>query len=263
MHRFTAPDWHLSLPEPRGRPGEVERNSPGKFSPAWPRTCSVRAVKIAVIEDEAMVRSMVCLICRQHPACERVAEAANGAAGLALCVSIRPDLVLLDIDLPDVDGLDLIDRIAEVVPAARIVVLSARTDDFSLHRCFSRHLHGFIDKNEQPIDAVPEAIDAAAQGRTYFSPAVTRARAALRDNPNAFSKLLSEREQNLLRLFGLGLSNDEIARRVSLSVMTVQNHRRNILGKLGLHSTPELIRYAAERGFTRFRPSPRGGSDRP
>jgi len=212
-------------------------------------------MKIVVIEDEAMVRDMVIRICRQHPDCESVADASDGEKGLLLCEKLKPDLVFLDIDLPDGDGLDVVDRITKAVPRVKIVVLSAHTDDFSLHRCFSRHLQGFVDKNEQAIDAVTEAIGAVAKGGSYFSPAVLRGRVAMRENPNAFVKVLSSREQELLRLLGQGLSNEEVAAMVGLSPNTVQNHRRNILGKLGLHSTPELIRYAAEHGFARFRPS--------
>ena len=198
---------------------------------------------------------MVIRICRQHPDCESVADASDGEKGLLLCEKLKPDLVFLDIDLPDGDGLDVVDRITKAVPRVKIVVLSAHTDDFSLHRCFSRHLQGFVDKNEQAIDAVTEAIGAVAKGGSYFSPAVLRGRVAMRENPNAFVKVLSSREQELLRLLGQGLSNEEVAAMVGLSPNTVQNHRRNILGKLGLHSTPELIRYAAEHGFARFRPS--------
>ena len=200
-----------------------------------------------------MVRGMVTRVCRGHAECDSVADAADGETGLRLCQKLNPDLVFLDIDLPDGDGLDLVDRITAAVDRARIVVLSARTDDFSLHRCFTRHLQGFVDKNEQAIDAVAEAITAVAQGKSYFSPAVMKARQAMRENPHAFEKVLSPREQELLRLFGQGLSNDEAGTRLGVSPMTAQNHRRNILGKLGLHSTPELMRYAAEHGFIRFR----------
>ncbi|MDP1578799.1 MAG: response regulator transcription factor [Candidatus Didemnitutus sp.] len=210
-------------------------------------------MKIVVIEDEALVRSMVLRICRTHAVGESVHEAADGASGLRVCLDTKPDLVLLDIDLPDCDGLDLADQITAALPRVRIVVLSARTDDYHLHRVFTRHFQGFVDKNDQPIDAIEDVLAAAERGNSYFSPTVQRARVALRENPQTFSKLLSEREQELLRLFGQGQSNEEIASALGLAPMTVQNHRRNILGKLGLHSTPELIRYAAERGFARFR----------
>src|SRR5204863_8849652 len=108
----------------------------------------------------------------------------------------------------------------------------------------------------QPIEVVREAIAAVAAGGTFFSPVVGRAKARLRNDPNAFTKLLSPREQDILRLLGEGLSNEKVAERVGVSTQTIHSHRRNIMVKLGIHSTPELIRYAMEKGFTRLRPPP-------
>lgn len=184
-----------------------------------------------------------------------IAEAGDGAGALATCRRCQPDLLLLDLELPDTDGLDLLKEIQQFVPTGlRVLVLSSHTEPFALSRLRSAQVHGFVDKNEQSPETLCIALREIVSGRQYFSTVVARSHAALRANPQSFDKLLSEREQELLRLFGQGLSNEDVAARHRLTPVTARNHRRNIMGKLGIHSTPELIQYAIENGFARIRP---------
>jgi two-component system response regulator NreC len=182
-----------------------------------------------------------------------VREAADGVGGLGLCGDAQPDLVLLDLDLPDYDGLDLAAEIAREAPQARILVLSSHADPYSVHRIQSAGIHGFVDKNEQSPEMLREAMRAVADGRRYMSPLVQRIHLSLRTDAKAFPKLLSDREVELVRLFGLGLTNDEVAERLGISLFTVRNHRHSVMAKLGIMSTSGLIRYAIENGFTRIR----------
>lgn len=210
-------------------------------------------MNVVVIEDQVMVRGLIARVCQERFSCERLAEAADGRTGVALCQQLQPELVLLDLDLPDGDGLDRMPEIRRVAPHARIVVITSHSDEFSIHRSLEAGVAGFVDKCAHPIEAVSEAIRAVESGRRFFSPVVGRARAQLRDDPKAFTKLLSAREQEVLRLLGEGLSNDEVAAHVGVSPQTVHSYRRNIMSKLGIHSTPHLIRYAVQKGFTRLR----------
>jgi len=200
-----------------------------------------------------MFRGVVARLCRKQFAPAEVGEAAGGADGLQLCRDLQPDVVLLDLDLPDANGLDLLDQIPHVAKKVRIIVLSSHVDDYSLYRCLKVQVDGFDDKNYEPVEVITDAIRTVMTGRKFFSAAVGRARAMLREDPMAFTKLLSDREQELLTLFGRGLTNEEVAERTGLSVNTAHNHRRNIMGKLNIHSAPELIRYAVAKGFTRLR----------
>lgn len=200
-----------------------------------------------------MARGMVLQLCRTQLECEQIEGAATGAAGLTACRSLQPDIVLLDLDLPDVSGLDLIAPLAEASPRSKVIVLSAHTEDYAMHRCLEAGVDGFVDKNDEPAESIIEAVEAVRNGRSYFSPAMTRVRAAMRHDPAAFSKLLTKHEQDLLVLFGQGLSNEDIATRLNLSPRTVGNHRHNIMAKLRIPSTPELMRYALKKGFTRLR----------
>ena len=213
-------------------------------------------MKIVAIEDQVMMRGLIVRVCREHFPGETVREAADGRTGGALCREIQPDIVLLDLDLPDGDGLDLMSDIRGASPRSRIVVITSHSDDYAIHRCLEAGVAAFVDKCSQPIEVVSEAIAAVAGGRSYFSPVVVRAKARLRDDPKAFTKLLSGREQEILRLLGEGMANEQVAERVGVSPQTIHSYRRNIMVKLGIHSTPQLIRYAVEKGFTRLRPHP-------
>jgi len=133
-------------------------------------------------------------------------------------------------------------------------VLSAHTEPYILHRVRTAGVEGFFDKNEQTPETLLVALRTIMEGRDYFSASVESAMAKNRNDPGSFAKVLSEREQELLRLLGLGLTDQVIAGKFKLSELTVRNHRRNIMAKIGVHSTPEMIRYALEQGFTRVKP---------
>lgn len=210
-------------------------------------------MRLLVIEDQVMVRDLVTQLCREQFVGAQIAEASDGRTGVELCTRLRPDIVLLDLDLPDGDGLDRVAEIRQHSPGVKIVVITSHSDDYAIHRSLEANVAAFVDKCSQPIEAVGDAIAEVAAGRTFYSPAVARARARLRRDPQAFTKLLSVREQEVLRLLGEGFHNDTVAARLGVSPKTILTHRRNIMAKLGVHSTPELIRYAFKKGFTRLR----------
>ncbi len=200
-----------------------------------------------------MFRGMVISLCRTHLDCERLEEAVTGAAGLKLCQEVQPDIVLLDLDLPDTFGADLIAQIASAAPRARIIILSSHTEEYAIHRCLTAHVEGFVDKNNEPPEVVVEAIRTVMEGRTFFTTAATKVKTLLRANPSAFNKLLTDREEQMLILLAQGYSNEEIGEQFALSPKTINNHRRNIMMKLDIHTTPKLMRYALEKGFTHAR----------
>lgn len=208
-------------------------------------------MKIVIIEDHQLVRDLLVGSCSNLMPKAEVAGAQTAKEGEALCRKLQPDIVLLDLVLPDGDGLDWVERIFKAAPHAKVIALTSHADEFTLHRAMRARVHGFVDKTEQPLNLLSEAIATVMEGRPYFSSAAQRIRAELHRDPVSFDKVLSDREQELLRYFGEGLSNTEVAERVGLTPGTVKLHRRNIMGKLGVHSTPQLMRYALEKGFTR------------
>lgn len=214
-------------------------------------------MRVLVIEDQTMVRELLVLACGQALPKARTTAAGTRAAALASCREAPPDLVILDLVLPDGDGLDLLPELFALAPSAKVIALSSHIDEFTLHRALGSRVHGILDKNEQPVRILREAIAAVLDGRQYVSSLVQRLKASVRANPAAFDKILSDREQGVLRLIGEGLKNDEVAARLKISVSTAKNHRLNIMAKLDMHSTPQLIRYAIEKGFTRIPEGPR------
>lgn len=216
-------------------------------------TGEVVGVNIVVVEDQVMMRGLIVRVCRDHFPGALVSEAADVRTGRRLCREQAVDLLLLDLDLPDGDGLDFLAEAGGGSPRTRIIVITSHSDDYAIHRCLEAGVAAFVDKCSQPIEVVGEALAAVAAGRNYYSPVVQGVRTRMRMDPKAFNKLLSAREQEILRLLGEGFTNDEVAEKAGVSPQTIHSYRRNIMVKLGIHSTPQLIRYAVEKGFTRLR----------
>jgi DNA-binding NarL/FixJ family response regulator len=214
-------------------------------------------VTTLVVEDYAMIRELLVNACSQALPLATIRSAGTCVATLALCHDQPPDLVILDLVLPDGDGLDMVPDIFLFAPAAKIIALSSHMDEFTLQRALNSRVHGILDKNEQPVRILHEAIATVLAGQRYISSFVQRLKASLRADPAAFDKILSAREQSVLQLVGEGLSNTEIAQKLGIGVGTAKLHRLHIMAKLDLHSTPQLIRYAIEKGFARIpeRPS--------
>ena len=208
-------------------------------------------MKIAVIEDHALMRDLLLHACREAVHGAVVAGAADAETGLKLCRRQKPDVILLDLALPDRDGLDMLDELGTACPKGKIIGLSGYSDEYTIYRVLGSPLHGFVDKNDHTSAQLETAIRTVMGGERYFSARAKAAWASLRSDPASFDKILSAREQDLLRLFGRGLGNDEIAAREKLSELTVRNHRCRIMAKLGLRTSAELVSYAFAKGFVR------------
>lgn len=210
-------------------------------------------VKIVVIEDHALMRDLLVKACQSAVQDSAVFGARDAETGLELCRIQQPDVVILDLALPDRDGLDLLDDLLPLSRSSKIIGISGYTDEFTLHRAMNSKLHGFVDKNEQTVDALAEAVRIVVKGGRYFSNAIQEMRVSMRNDPASFDKILSEREQGLLRLFGRGDTNGKIAAELGLSELTVRNYRCRLMAKLGFRTSPELMHYALEKGFARPR----------
>lgn len=214
-------------------------------------------MRVLIVEDQSLFRDLLAKVCVGHFGFSRVNAVANGAEAEKSFRQEPFDLLILDIDLPDCDGFDLAERASSLPRPPRALGLSAFCDEFVVHRVMNSTMHGFLDKSEQSVETLHDAIEAVSAGRYYFSDAVKRVQRAMREDPSAFPKLLSERECQLLSLFGAGKGNDEIADGLGLSASTVQWHRKQLMRKLDLHSTVELVLFAVEKGFSRPGPAPR------
>jgi DNA-binding NarL/FixJ family response regulator len=207
-------------------------------------------VRTVIVEDHVMFREVLRKVCEQEMHHDIVGEAGDGRTAVTVVAETRPDLVLLDLHLPNLDGFGVVDEIRKISPDTRILVLSSHCDEYTVFRAEKAHVQGFVDKNTNSVAMLKEAITHVAAGRVSFSEAFLRIKAARHRNPQSFDKLLTDRERLIVTLVGEPLSDAQIAQRLSISEETVQKHRFNVLRKLDLGSTTELVRFARERGFT-------------
>lgn len=206
-----------------------------------------------------MFREILRKVCARDLHHEVVGEAGDGATAVEVVTKTAPDLVLLDLHLPSLDGFGVVEAVRSAAPKVRILVLSSHCDEYTVFRVEKARVQGFVDKNTNTVSILKAAIAAAGQGKTFYSETFLRIKAARHDNPQSFDKLLTDRERSILSLIGEPQSDREIAVRLGISAETVEKHRFNLLGKLGLQTTTELARYAREHGFTLV--VPRAGTD--
>lgn len=207
-------------------------------------------MRIVIVEDHLMFREVLRKVCSEELRHEVVGEADHGLRALELIERVAPDLVLLDLHLPGLDGFGVAQELRRRAPQVKILVLSSHCDEYTVYEAERLRVQGFVDKNTNSVATLKDAIGALADGRVWFSEAFQRTKAARRRDPLAFDKILTERERSILILLGVPLSDAEIAQRLGIMADTVEKHRFNILRKLDLKTTTELVRYAREHGFT-------------
>lgn len=208
-------------------------------------------MKIAIIEDERLFREVLRKTCVSDLGHEVVGEAGTGTEALVVVPETLPDLLVLDIHLPDMDGLEVLRSLRAKRALLRTLIISSYFDEYTLSRIEEAGVQGFIDKSTNTVAELGVAISAIEGGSTYFPVPFTEACRAHSRNPIAFDKVLTDREQTILRLVGEPLSDAEIAAQLKLSPETVEKHRFNIMRKLGLHSRAESARFARRCGLTR------------
>jgi len=207
-------------------------------------------MKIAIVEDERLFRDALRKACSMHLGHEVVGEAGTGCEALAVVPAALPDLLVLDIHLPDMDGLDVLSVLRRKRAPLRALLISSYFDEYTLCRIERAAVQGFIDKSTNTVVELGLAISVIGGGSTYFPSLFTEARRAHSRNPSAFDKILTDREQTILGLVGEPLSDAEIAAQLGLSPETVEKHRYNIMRKLGLRSRAESARFARRCGLT-------------
>ncbi len=206
--------------------------------------------KTVLVEDQALLRNVLGKAIRLDPRFELAGEAEDGHEGKALCESVVPDLLITDIHLPGIDGVELADHVLKHLPTVRVLALTNLKDPFTLNRLQEIGIHGYVEK-DQPLEILEEAMVEVASGQTYFTATIMTNQARLESDPNAFSKILSARDQEILCRVARGETSKEIGEQLDLSRRSVETYRYRMLKKLGLKSSAELVDYAYKNGFTR------------
>jgi len=205
-------------------------------------------IRLAIIEDELMVSGMLEAWIARYRDLDLVGCAADGEAGWELCQSSEPDIALIDIQLPKLDGLALIERLTARFPNMRFLVMSGLMDAYTVWRVLQSGVHGYICKSHPPQQLV-DAIRDVARGYTFFGPVFSQVKRDWLSQPEAFQKILSAREQQILRGVAAGQEDDTIGAELGISPSTVEAHRKRIRQKLGVHNDRGLLAYARRWGL--------------
>jgi DNA-binding NarL/FixJ family response regulator len=210
-------------------------------------------IRILLADDHNVMRGGLRLVLERQPDFSVVAEAADGREAVAAAGKHKPDIAVLDITMPNLNGIEAARQISANVPGVGIIVLSMHSDESYVLRALKAGARAYLLKESAEADLIA-AVRAVRDGKAYFSPAISRMLVddyirQLQDREIEDSyELLTSREREILQLVAEGKSNKEIANLLSLSVHTVDTHRGNMMEKLNLHSVPELILYAVRKG---------------
>jgi DNA-binding NarL/FixJ family response regulator len=209
----------------------------------------MKRIRILLVDDHAVVRQGFKMILAEQPDMEIIGEAGNGREALKLAESLKPDIVVMDVAMPELNGIEATRRMGEGAPHARVVALSMHKDSVYVREILRAGARGYLLKDSVAADLV-SAVRSVAQGEGYISPQVSNA--VLDDYRRHVTNpidTLTSREREVLQMLAEGKTNKEIAVILNLSVYTVDAHRGRIMEKLNLHSINELVRFAVRNGL--------------
>jgi two-component system response regulator NreC len=211
-------------------------------------------IRILLADDHTVMRRGLRALLERQTGFTVVAEASDGREAVDLAAAVHPDVAVMDIGMPNLNGIEAAQRITGKNPNTAVVMLSMHADEGYVLRTLKAGARGYLLKDSPEEDLI-NAIRAVHEGKAFFSPAISKMLAEdymrqLRQRGMEDSyELLTPREREVLQMLGEGKSNKDIATRLNLSLYTVETHRSNLLEKLNLHSTAELILYAVRKGI--------------
>lgn len=211
-------------------------------------------MRILLADDHGIVRRGLRSLLETEPGLEVIGEAADGLEAVKLASELKPDILILDIGLPRLNGIDVAARVQKLEPPPWVIVLTMHTDESYILRALAAGARAYLLKYATDEDLLP-AIRAAANARPYFSPAVTSV--LVEDHLRQLQSrgltdsyhLLTDREKEVLQLLAEGRSNKEVAVLLEVGVSTIETHRSNLMQKLNLHNTAEIVLYAVRKGI--------------
>lgn len=214
----------------------------------------MKQTRVLLADDHKLMRSGLRLVIERHPELTVVGEADDGRQAVAMADSLKPDVLVMDIGMPNLNGIEAARQIADAHPEIAIVMLSMHSDEGYVLRALKAGARAYLLKDSAEAD-LSRAIQSVTDGKSFFSPAVSKVllddymrklqRAGVEDSYD----LLSPREREILQLVAEGKSSKEVANLLHLSIYTVETHRSNMLQKLNLRGIPELILYAVRKGL--------------
>ena len=223
----------------------------------------LKKITVLLAEDHAVVRQGLRTLLESEGHSEVVGQAQTGREAVDLAASLHPDVILMDIAMPVLNGLEATRQILAANPAAKVLILSAHSDDEYIERMTAVGVAGFLEK-QTSAEVLTSAIQEVAKGKTFFSPAIAkrmvdgRNRSRDRDgmskaNGGRLTARLTSRETEVLQLVAEGQANKQVAAELNISIKTVEKHRQHLMDKLNIHETAGLTRYAIAQGIIESR----------
>ena len=211
-------------------------------------------IRVLLVDDHKLMREGLRALLAEAPDIDVVGEASDGREALDFVRTLQPDVVVMDIGMPELNGIEACRRIRTEHERVKVIALSTHTDKRYVHHMLEAGANGYVLKISAHEELI-RAVRAASQGRTYLSPeiaglVVERSTSANAGRETSAYSTLSSREREVLQLVAEGKTSAETAKEMHISVKTVETHRRNIVQKVGLHGTAELTKYAIREGLT-------------
>ena len=214
----------------------------------------MKKLRILLADDHIVMRSGLRALLDRQPNLEVVGESENGRETVALAASLKPDVVVMDVGMPILNGIEATQTIVTQNPTVAVVILSMHADESYVMRALKAGARGYLLKDSAAADLIG-AIQAISQGKSFFSPKVSRilaedyVRVLKQKGAVDTYDLLTSREREILQLLAEGKTNKEVATALNISPYTVETHRSHILQKLNLHNSAELVLYAVRKGI--------------
>ena len=205
-------------------------------------------IRIIIVDDHHLVRKGLRQLLERELDLRVFAEAADGQEALDIVDRHRPDVVVMDVEMPGINGIEATGRIRTEYPGTQVVMLSMHSDPVLIRQAFDRGARGYVLKKSMGVELV-KAIRTVCRGDTYHSRSIEQSEYAVEQPPRSAPLQLTVREREVLRLIAAGNTNQQIAESLRISIKTVEIHRSNLMAKLGTHSLPDLIRMAIRLGL--------------
>jgi two-component system response regulator NreC len=216
-----------------------------------------KKIRVLIIDDHTIVRTGIRLLLNSQPDMEAIGEAENGNKGLVLARELRPDVIIMDINMPDMDGIAATRLIKKELPEVQILALTMHQDSRYFFQMLKEGALGYVLKDAES-DELLDAIRAVNQNKAYMLPELARRllddyldRVKAGEEQDSYNELTT-REKEVLKLIGEGRTGQEIAEMLFISLNTVERHRTSIMDKLGMHNKGQLIRFAIRKGLVRM-----------
>ena len=209
-------------------------------------------IRVLLADDHGIVRKGLRFLLERQPGVDVIGEASDGREAVKLAEELAPNVVIMDVAMPALNGIDATMQIMKTHPKTGVIMLSMHSDEAYLVRALSAGAKGYLLKESAEVDLL-RAVQVVAQGRPFFSPQI--AQTLLEDYMRTLQQrgledtyeILTDREREVLQLLAEGKSNKEVASILNLSVYTVETHRTNLMQKLNLHNTAEIVLYAVRK----------------